>query len=101
MADGDDRDGQLWGPGDVGLGRGSAQRGRARDERRSTDRDGRARQNRKVELLTWAEYNVDTLRRHQLFATGTTGALLEYELELTVHQFLSGPMGCKARICMA
>ena len=44
-----------------------------------------AHDNKKVELLTWAEYNVDTLRRHQLFATGTTGALLEYELGLTVH----------------
>ena len=52
-----------------------------------------AHDNKKVELLTWAEYNVDTLRRHQLFATGTTGALLEYELGLKVHQFLSGPMG--------
>ena len=44
-----------------------------------------AHDNKKVELLTWAEYNVDTLRRHELFATGTTGALLEYELGLTAH----------------
>lgn len=52
-----------------------------------------AHDNKKVELLTWAEYNVDSLREHQLFATGTTGTLLEYELGLTVHRFLSGPMG--------
>jgi methylglyoxal synthase len=52
-----------------------------------------AHDNKKVELLAWAEFNVDTLRRHQLFATGTTGTLLEYELGLTVHRFLSGPMG--------
>ncbi len=52
-----------------------------------------AHDNKKVELLTWAEYNVDTLRHHELFATGTTGTLLEYELGLKVHRFLSGPMG--------
>ena len=52
-----------------------------------------AHDNKKVELLTWAEYNVDTLRQHELFATGTTGTLLEYELGLKVHRFLSGPMG--------
>jgi methylglyoxal synthase len=52
-----------------------------------------AHDNKKVELLTWAEYNVDTLRGHDLFATGTTGTLLEFELGLKVHRFLSGPMG--------
>jgi len=52
-----------------------------------------AHDNKKVELLTWAEYNVDTLHQHELFATGTTGTLLEYELVLKVHRFLSGPMG--------
>jgi methylglyoxal synthase len=52
-----------------------------------------AHDNKKVELLTWAEYNVDTLREHELFATGTTGTLLEFELGLKVHRFLSGPMG--------
>ena len=52
-----------------------------------------AHDNKKVELLTWGEYNVDTLRQHELFATGTTGTLVEYELGLKVHRFLSGPMG--------
>ena len=41
----------------------------------------------------WAEYNVGTLREHELYATGTTGTLLEYELGLQVHRFLSGPLG--------
>jgi len=52
-----------------------------------------AHDNKKVDLLTWAEFNKDTLRDHQLFATGTTGTLLEYELGLRVHRFLSGPLG--------
>jgi len=52
-----------------------------------------AHDNKKVELLGWAEFNVATLRKHELFATGTTGTLLEYELGLKVHRFLSGPMG--------
>ena len=52
-----------------------------------------AHDNKKVDLLRWAEYNVDTLRRHELSATGTTGTLLEYELGLRVRRFLSGPLG--------
>jgi methylglyoxal synthase len=52
-----------------------------------------AHDNKKVDLLRWAEYNVGTLREHELYATGTTGTLLEYELGLKVHRFLSGPLG--------
>lgn len=52
-----------------------------------------AHDNKKVDLLRWAEYNVGTLRQHQLSATGTTGTLLEYELGLRVRRFLSGPLG--------
>ena len=49
--------------------------------------------NRKLDLLDWARYNRGTLSRHQLYATGTTGSLLEAELGFTVHRFLSGPLG--------
>ena len=52
-----------------------------------------AHDNKKVELLRWAEYNRHTLRGHDLCATGTTGTMLEYELGLPVHKYLSGPMG--------
>ena len=52
-----------------------------------------AHDNKKVDLLRWAEYNVGTLPEHELYATGTTGTLLEYELGLKVHRFLSGPLG--------
>jgi methylglyoxal synthase len=52
-----------------------------------------AHDNRKPDLLAWARYNKSTLRRHELFATGTTGALLAAELGLDVTRFLSGPLG--------
>ena len=52
-----------------------------------------AHDNKKVGLLRWAEYNRQTLKTHELFATGTTGTMLEYELGLPVHRFLSGPLG--------
>ena len=52
-----------------------------------------AHDNKKVELLRWAEFNVGQLRHHQLCATGTTGTMLEYELGLKVQRFLSGPLG--------
>lgn len=52
-----------------------------------------AHDNKKAELLSWAEFNLGTLRQHELVATGTTGTMLEYELGLPVHRLLSGPMG--------
>ena len=52
-----------------------------------------AHDNKKVDLLTWAEYNLATLRHHELSATGTTGTMLEFELGVPVHRFLSGPLG--------
>ncbi len=52
-----------------------------------------AHDNKKLELLSWAEYNAGTLRRHEIIATGTTGTMLEYELGFRVHSCLSGPLG--------
>lgn len=52
-----------------------------------------AHDNMKVELLRWAEFNRATLAQHHLYATGTTGTMLEYELGMPVHRFLSGPVG--------
>lgn len=52
-----------------------------------------AHDNRKADLLDWARYNKGTLERHELYATGTTGARLEIELGLSVTRFLSGPLG--------
>ncbi|MBB1517257.1 methylglyoxal synthase [Tessaracoccus sp. MC1679] len=52
-----------------------------------------AHDNKKAELLSWANYNRGTLSHHTLFATGTTGTMLEYELGLPVTRLLSGPVG--------
>jgi methylglyoxal synthase len=52
-----------------------------------------AHDNRKNDLLAWTRFNRDTLAKHELYATGTTGALIADELGLTVHRFLSGPLG--------
>ena len=52
-----------------------------------------AHDNKKPDLLEWARFNRDTLARHDLIATGTTGSLLVNELGLEVHRLLSGPLG--------
>jgi len=52
-----------------------------------------AHDNKKAELLEWASFNKGTLSGHHLYATGTTGTMLEYELGLPVKRFLSGPVG--------
>lgn len=52
-----------------------------------------AHDNKKAELLEWTGFNQGSLSRHHLYATGTTGTMLEHELGLPVHRFLSGPVG--------
>jgi methylglyoxal synthase len=52
-----------------------------------------AHDNRKKDLIEWAEYNRRALQRHELLATGTTGRLLEEKLERSVKKLLSGPLG--------
>ena len=52
-----------------------------------------AHDNKKADLLRWADFNRGTLKQHELYATGTTGTMLEYELGLHVTRFLSGPVG--------
>jgi methylglyoxal synthase len=47
----------------------------------------------KEDLIEWASFNVGTLSRHHLYATGTTGGLLQSRLGLPVQRFLSGPLG--------
>lgn len=52
-----------------------------------------AHDNKKRELLEWARYNRALLAQHRLYATGTTGQMLEQQLELDVKKLLSGPLG--------
>ena len=57
--------------------------------------------NKKKDLLEWAEYNKNVLKEHNLFGTGTTGKLIEDRLGLKVHKYKSGPLGGDAQIIAA
>ena len=52
-----------------------------------------AHDNKKKDLIEWAVFNKTVLARHELFATGTTGTLLEDKLDRPVKRLLSGPIG--------
>ncbi len=52
-----------------------------------------AHDNKKHDLLEWAKYNKDLLAKHKLYATGTTGTLLEQELDVEINKLQSGPLG--------
>lgn len=52
-----------------------------------------AHDNKKKELIEWAYYNKATLAKHKLYATGTTGSMLEDSLDQPITKFLSGPLG--------
>jgi methylglyoxal synthase len=52
-----------------------------------------AHDNKKQDLVEWARYNRALLAQHDLVATGTTGTMLQRELELPVTLLQSGPLG--------
>ena len=52
-----------------------------------------AHDNKKKDLIEWAKFNKTVLARHEVIATGTTGKLLEDELDRPVKKVLSGPLG--------
>jgi len=52
-----------------------------------------AHDNKKRDLFEWAKYNKDVLARHTLYATGTTGRVLQQELGLDIQLLESGPLG--------
>jgi methylglyoxal synthase len=52
-----------------------------------------AHDSKKTALSEWAEYNREFLRGHRLYATGTTGAILEKALGLDIVKLKSGPLG--------
>ncbi|MGA7304503.1 MAG: methylglyoxal synthase [Rhodothermales bacterium] len=52
-----------------------------------------AHDNRKKDLLEWAEFNKELLGEHKIYATGTTGAMIEENLGLEVKRLQSGPLG--------
>jgi methylglyoxal synthase len=52
-----------------------------------------AHDNMKRDLVEWAKYNRDLLAHHKIYATGTTGMILERELDFEITKFNSGPLG--------
>ena len=52
-----------------------------------------AHDNKKEELIEWSIFNKATLSKHRLYATGTTGAMVENALDQSVTKLLSGPLG--------
>jgi len=52
-----------------------------------------AHDHKKADLIEWAVYNRKVLVQHELVATGTTGKLLQEQLDYPVRKLLSGPLG--------
>ena len=52
-----------------------------------------AHDNKKEDIVEWAKYNRDLLAHHKLYATGTTGRILERDLGLEIVKLQSGPLG--------
>ncbi len=52
-----------------------------------------AHDNKKRDLIEWARYNRAFLASHVIYATGTTGKLLELTLGIEIRRMNSGPLG--------
>jgi methylglyoxal synthase len=52
-----------------------------------------AHDNKKNDLMEWVLHNREVLSKQELFATGTTGKLIEEKLDRPVRKLMSGPMG--------
>lgn len=48
---------------------------------------------KKSELMEWVRDNIELLKEHQIYATGTTGLKIEKEIGINVIKFKSGPLG--------
>ena len=52
-----------------------------------------AHDHKKNDLMAWVAHNREVLSKHELFATGTTGKLIEEKMDRPVKKLMSGPMG--------
>jgi methylglyoxal synthase len=52
-----------------------------------------AHDNKKRDLVEWARFNRDLLAHHRVYATGTTGKILEEALGFPIIKLQSGPLG--------
>ena len=52
-----------------------------------------AHDHKKQAMVSWAEKNREKLQNHMLYATGTTGKILEKALNMSIQKLKSGPIG--------
>jgi len=52
-----------------------------------------AHDSKKQDLVEWARFNRDVLAQHAVYATGTTGRILEQVLGFEITKLQSGPLG--------
>jgi methylglyoxal synthase len=52
-----------------------------------------AHDHKKRDLVEWAKFNRTLLAHHRIYATGTTGTILERELGFNITKLQSGPLG--------
>jgi len=52
-----------------------------------------AHNEKKDDLLAFVQEHLDFFKKHELFATGTTGSILKTHTGLDIYCFLSGPLG--------
>jgi methylglyoxal synthase len=52
-----------------------------------------AHDNKKRDLVEWAKFNRNLLAHHKIYASGTTGNILEQELGIKIIKLQSGPLG--------
>jgi len=52
-----------------------------------------AHDNKKQQLVAWCQRHYQDLQQHMLYATGTTGTVIENSTDLVIHKLVSGPLG--------
>lgn len=52
-----------------------------------------AHDNKKKDMVAWCKKHQSTLSQHTLYATGTTGSIIEKEAGLSINKLISGPLG--------
>jgi methylglyoxal synthase len=52
-----------------------------------------AHDNKKQDMVAWCQEHKVELLNHKLYATGTTGTIIEKEVGLQINKLLSGPLG--------
>jgi len=52
-----------------------------------------AHDNKKSDLLEWVKFNKGRLIDHEIYATGTTGKLIEEQLGIPINRLETGPLG--------